>query len=151
MNVISKYCNSYLGLKFKFKNSDCCGREIYTVFVMYHICHKLEHWAHYINVVSVFVPISAFCHQTHYLTKFVIRNLIGGLVRGDPGSTLFIQKRLFCLSLIYLCCQSLTITITIMLYSIVLLGPVSSCSDNLRTHFLSFSRCRKSSHSLSKR
>jgi len=89
MNVISKYCNSYLGLKFKFKNSDCCGREIYTVFVMYHICHKLEHWAHYINVVSVFVPILAFCHQTHYLTlrrRIKSHLLFAGIIRSSPFS-----------------------------------------------------------------
>jgi hypothetical protein len=43
MNIINKYCNSSLELQYKLKPSDCCGREICAVFVMYHICHKLEH------------------------------------------------------------------------------------------------------------
>jgi hypothetical protein len=132
MNVISKYCNSYLGLKYMFKTSDCYGRDIYTVFVMYHICHKLEHWAlilTWFQCLCLFqLSVTRHIFNKICYTKSDWESSLGGS-RCNPVHI----KRVFCLRHIYLCCQSVTITITIMLYSIVLLDAVSSCSVRLCT------------------
>ena len=99
---MNKYCNVCMWLRFMFNISDYCGREKCTVFVMYHICHKLEHEAHKINVVSVFVSISAFCHQTQFYKLCYTTCLFDGSVRRDPGANSFIKTRWFCLGFIYL-------------------------------------------------
>ena len=61
------------------------------MFVMYHICHKLGHEAHGISVVSVFVPISVFCYQTHFYPNLLYISLFEGPIRRDTGTTLFIK------------------------------------------------------------
>jgi hypothetical protein len=106
MNIINKYCNTYLGLKYMFKASDCSVREICTVLqcIMFAISYNIRlmesTWSQCLCPFQLSVT-------RHIFTKICnTAILFEGPVRRDPGAKPLIKSRLFFVRFIYLCCQS---------------------------------------------
>jgi hypothetical protein len=87
INIINKYCNTNLGLKYMFKASDCSVREICTVLqcIMFAISYNIRlmesTWSQCLCPFHLSVT-------RHILTKICYTgSLFEGPIPRDPGAT----------------------------------------------------------------